>query len=64
MNRNALKHARDRDLANSFAALRRAAQSTRQQAVRTGTGIVVVRDGQLTRVTADELRSQESQPPI
>jgi len=39
-----------------MAALQRAAESARKIAIQTDTGIVIQRDGKLTRITADELR--------
>jgi hypothetical protein len=55
MNGATLWKAKDPDLFNSLAAMRRAAHSAREQAVRTGTDVLVVRDGRLVRLTADEL---------
>ena len=53
-----LSKAKDESIKGELAALRRAARAARELAVRTGTAIVVVRDGKLVRVTADELRKQ------
>lgn len=53
--------AKDPDLRASLIAMRRAAALARKTAIQTNTGIVVVRDGQLLRITAQELR--EGQPP-
>ncbi len=41
----------DAVIAGSLAALRRAAQRARELAEQTGTDLIVMRDGQLTRVT-------------
>ena len=41
----------------SLAAIRRAALAAREQAVRTNTAIVVLRDGVVVRITAEELRA-------
>lgn len=51
-----LAQAKDKDLAASLVAIRRAARMAREQAVRTDTAIIVTRDGQIVRITADELR--------
>lgn len=40
----------------SLAALKRAAQLARQTAIQTNTSIVVVQDGKLIHISADELR--------
>jgi hypothetical protein len=56
MTREQLAQARDKDLPASLVAIRRAARMAREQAVRTDTAIIVFRDGQLVRVTAEELR--------
>lgn len=51
--------ARDPDLRSSFAALKRAAELARQIAIQTNTAIVVVTDGKLKRITADQLRAED-----
>ena len=51
-----LSQAKDKDLAASLIAMRRAARMAREQAVRTDTAINVIRNQQPVRVTADELR--------
>lgn len=51
-----LDEALNPDLRNSLAALQRAARMAREIAVRTGTDIIVSRDGQMVRVTSEELR--------
>lgn len=51
-----LSQAKDKDLPASLIALRRAARMAREQAVRTDTAIVVIRDRRPVRVTAEELR--------
>jgi len=50
--------ARSADLRNSLPAMQRAAALARQTAIATNTAIIVMRDGQRVRVTADELRRQ------
>ena len=51
-----LSQAKDKDLAASLIAMRRAARMAREQAVRTETAIVVIRNEKPVRVTAEELR--------
>jgi hypothetical protein len=53
-----ISQAKDPDLRASLAAMQRAAQSARKTAIQTDTAIVLVREGQLVRVSADELRQQ------
>ena len=56
MTQDQLSQAKDKDLPASLIALRRAARMAREQAVRTDTAIVVIRDRMPVRVTAEELR--------
>ena len=56
MTQQQLSQAKDKDLAASLIAMRRAARMAREQAVRTDTAIIVIRNQQPVRVTADELR--------
>ena len=58
MNGDQLALAKNPDLVNSLVAMRRAARMARELAVRTGTDIVVRRDGKKVRVTAEELRRE------
>ena len=58
MTREQLSLARDRDLPASLIATQRAAGMAREQAVRTDTAIVVLRNQQQVRITAEELRKQ------
>ena len=51
-----LAQAKDKDLPASLVAMKRAARMARQQAVRTETAVVVLRNQVTVRVTADELR--------
>jgi len=51
--------AKDPDIRNSLPAMQRAAALARQTAIATNTAIIVMRDGQRVRITADELRQQE-----
>ncbi len=54
-----LSQAKDKDLPASLIAMRRAARLAREQAVRTGTAIIVLRNHALVRVTAEELRKSD-----
>ena len=56
---NDISNAKDPDLRNALAALRRATLMAQKTAIQTGTNIVVVRDGRMIRISADELRRQE-----
>jgi hypothetical protein len=56
---NDISNAKDPDLRNALAALRRASLMARKIAIQTGTNIVVIRDGKIIRISADELRRQE-----
>lgn len=51
-----LSKARNPDLRASLAALQRAARMARQIAIQTNTAIVVVQNGKLVRIPADQLR--------
>lgn len=46
------------DFIGSLDAMQRAAESARQLAMQTDTAIVVMREGKIVRVTADELRRE------
>lgn len=59
MMRKEINMAKDKDLVSSQTAMRRAAQMAREQAIRTDTAIVVTRNQQLVRVTAEELRRKK-----
>lgn len=52
--------AKSADLRASLTAMRRAAKSARQTAIQTDTAIVVVKEGKLMRIPADELRQSLS----
>lgn len=58
MNANDLSNAKDPDLRASLDALRRAAKQARKTAIQTDTNLVIVKDGQLKHISADELRQQ------
>ena len=52
--------ARDPDLRASMQALRRAAELARKTAIQTGTHLVIVENGELRRISAQELIEQEA----
>lgn len=56
MNPKPLSEARDEDARNATAALIRAAQRARIVAEQTNTAIIIMRDGQITRVTPDQFK--------
>ena len=56
---NDISNAKNPDLRNALAALRRASLMARKTAIQTGTNIVVISDGKMIRISADELRRQE-----
>ena len=51
-----LSQAKDQDLVGALTALRRAARMAREHAVRTNTAIIIIKNNQTVRVTAEELR--------
>ena len=57
MTQDQLSQAKDKDLAASLIAMRRAARLAREQAVRTNTAIIVLRNHTPVRVTAEVLRT-------
>jgi argonaute-like protein implicated in RNA metabolism and viral defense len=63
MNPKELHKAKNPDLRASLAAMYRAAEMARQIAIQTNTAIVIVRDGKLVRIPAEQLR-EESRKPI
>lgn len=60
MNANDISNAKDPDLRASLGALRRAAQQARKTAIQTETNLVIVKDGRMQRISADELRELEN----
>jgi hypothetical protein len=54
-----ISEAKDPDLRCSMAAMRRAAELARKIAIQTGTGLIVMKDGKLTRIPAKDLRAEE-----
>ena len=53
-----ISEAKDPDVRASMAALQRAALLARQTAIQTGTNLVIVKDAQLLRISAEELRKE------
>ncbi len=51
-----IAQAQDPDLRASLAAMQRAAALARETAMQTNTNIVIVEDGRLVRIAAEELR--------
>jgi imidazolonepropionase-like amidohydrolase len=56
MTQQDISKAKNPDLRASLAAMRRAAEMARQIAIQTNTGIVIVEDGKLVHISAEELR--------
>jgi hypothetical protein len=61
MKTNDITKAKDPTLRGSLNALLRSAATARKVAIQTNTDLVIVRDGQLLRIPAEELR-QQAQP--
>lgn len=59
MKRQDISEARDSDLRGSLAAMQRAAMMAREKAIKTGTGIVMVRGGKTVRISAAQLRTEK-----
>ena len=59
MKASELNQAKNPDLITSYVALKRAAYFARQTAIQTNTAIVVIKDGVLCRISAEELKQQE-----
>jgi hypothetical protein len=53
-----IEEAKDPDLRASFAAMKRAAEAARRMAIQTGTDLIVVKDGKITRIPAKDLRQK------
>jgi hypothetical protein len=58
-----LDKAHSADLRASLAALRRAAQQARELAVQTHTAIVIVKNGKVVRIPAEELQQPTHDEP-
>ena len=59
-----LREAKDKDIPASLVAIQRAARMAKEQAVLTGTDIVIVRDEKTLRITAEQLRQAGQQQPF
>jgi hypothetical protein len=59
MKEQELIYAKDKDLLASLQAIKRAAESARKRAIQTGTAIVILKDQQMVRLTAEQLRQEE-----
>ena len=53
-----IQAAKDPDLRASVAAMNRAAEAARKTAIQTGTDLIVMKNGKLTRISADALREE------
>ena len=51
-----IQEAKDPDLRSCAAAMQRADQAARRTAIQTGTDLIIVKDGKLTRISAQTLR--------
>jgi hypothetical protein len=51
-----IQEAKDPDLRACSTAMRRAAQAARRTAMQTGTNLIIVKEGKLTRISAQALR--------
>ena len=51
-----IQEAKDPDLRSSAAAMSRAAAAARKTAIQTGTNLIIMKDGKLTRIPAQTLR--------
>jgi len=60
MKQQDLSKAKNPDLRASLAAMQRAAELARRTALQTDTAIVVVQNGKLVRISAEQLRSGQS----
>lgn len=60
MTQQELINATDPDLRLSLEAMKRAADSARKTAIQTDTAIVIVKDEQIIRVSAEELRKEKA----
>ena len=56
MNQNDIRTAKDPDLRASMIGMQRAAELARKTAIQTNTNLVVVKDGKITRIPAQELK--------
>ena len=66
MNPETLLNAKNPLLAASFVALKRAAKIAREIAIQTNTSIVIMRDGKIVHLSAEQLKKEppdDDQPP-
>jgi hypothetical protein len=54
-----IQEAKDPDVRASVAAMNRAADAARKIAIQTGTDLIIVQDGKLTRIPPEILRQSE-----
>lgn len=64
MSQNDIEQAKDRDLAGSLQALRRAAKRARQIAAQTGTALIVWRDDQIVRIDVTDQEEAPQKPTL
>ena len=62
MNQSDIEQAKDRDLAGSIHALRRAAKRARQIAAQTGTALIVMRGDRIERVIVTDQETLPKNP--
>ena len=62
MNWNDIEQAKDRDLAGSIHALRRAAKRARQIAAQTGTALIVMQGEQIVRIKVTDQEEASKKP--
>ena len=60
MTQQELSKAKNADLRASLAAMRGAVEMARSTAIQTNTEIIIVKDGKPARITAEELRKEQS----
>jgi len=51
-----IQEAKDPDLRASVAAMNRAAEAARRTAIQTGTDLIIMKNGKLTRISSESLR--------
>jgi len=51
-----IQEAKDPDLRASVAAMNRAAEAARRTAIQTGTDLIIMKNGKLTRISSEALR--------
>lgn len=62
MNQNDIEQAKDRDLAGSLQAIRRAAKRARQIAAQTGTALIVKQGEEIVRITVTDQEALPQKP--